>query len=167
MNEIQIGWVDLAMAGVMLLSLLVGLWRGLVFELMGLAGWVVAYVLAQLWTPEMSQYVRVGEPGSALHHGSAFVACFVLVLIVWSLLARLVRLLVRATPLTGVDRAFGGVFGLLRGLLVLLVAATLVSFTPVARSKPWTESRGAGWLNTALHGLKPVLPPEVGQHLPG
>jgi len=166
-TEIHIGWVDGVLGGVMLLSLLVGLWRGLVFELMALVGWVVAYVLAQVWTPEMSTYVRVGEPGSALHHGVAFIVCFVGVLIVWSLLARLVRMLVRATPLTGVDRVFGGLFGLLRGLVLLLLAATLVAFTPVARSKPWTESHGAAWLNTALAGLKPMLPPEVAQHLPG
>jgi membrane protein required for colicin V production len=162
----SLGWVDMVLLGVLVLSVAVGLWRGLVFELMSLAGWVVAYVLASVYTPEVSGYVPVGEPGSPLNQGTAFVVAFIGALVVWSLLARVVRLVIRATPLTVIDRVLGAGFGVLRGVVVLLAVATVIALTPVARSPEWTASHGAAWLGVALQSLKPMLPADVARHLP-
>ncbi|NRF70806.1 CvpA family protein [Aquincola sp. S2] len=161
-----LGWIDWSLLAVLTLSVLIGLWRGLVFELMSLLGWVVAYIVAQAFSPALGTYIPIGTPGSALHQGVAFAITFVLALVVWSLLARLVRLVIHATPLTLPDRALGGAFGLLRGVVLLLVVATLVTFTPAARSAAWTDSKGAAWLGSLLKGLKPVLPAEIVRHLP-
>ncbi len=164
--EPALGWVDWALLSVLALSVLVGLWRGLVFELMSLVGWVVAYVLAQMFSPQLAVYLPVGAPGTALHQGLAFVLSFVCVLIAWSLLAKLVRMGLHATPLTLIDRLLGAVFGLLRGSALLLVLATIVAFTPVLRSPPWQASQGAAWLGQVLLGLKPLLPAEMARHFP-
>ncbi len=161
-----LGWVDWTLLAVLALSVMVGLWRGLVFELMSLVGWVVAYVVAQALSPQLAGYVPVGAPGSALHQGAAFAVTFVLALLAWALLSRLVRLIVHATPLTVLDRFLGAGFGLLRGGVLLLALATLVAFTPAARSQPWQDSQGAAWLRVALQGIKPVLPADVARHLP-
>ena len=161
-----LGWVDLTLLAVLALSVVVGLWRGVVFELMSLVGWVVAYIAAQAWSPLLAPQVPVGTPGSPLQGGVAFALSFLAVLIVWSILARLARLLVHATPLTFIDRVLGAGFGLLRGAVLLLAVSTVVAFTPAARSQPWQESRGAAWLGAALQGLKPVLPDNVSRHLP-
>jgi membrane protein required for colicin V production len=75
-------------------------------------------------------------------------------------------MLVHATPLSIPDRALGAGFGLLRGMVLLLALATVVALTPAAASPGWRESRGALWLNTTLHGLKPVLPEQVAKRLP-
>ena len=160
------GWVDWPLLAVMALSVGVGLWRGLVFELMSLVGWVVAYVAAQLYSAQVAPHLPIGLPGSALNLGAGFALTFVGVLIGWTLLARLVRLLVHATPLTLIDRTLGAAFGLVRGGVLLLALATLVAFTPAARSQPWQDSQGAAWLRVALQGIKPVLPVEVARHLP-
>ncbi len=162
----NLGWVDWALLGLLGLSVLIGLARGLVFELMSLVGWVVAYVAAQVVSPRLLAHVPVGVPGSALQAGVAFVAAFVAVLITWSLLARLVRLGLHATPLTLIDRMLGAGFGLLRGGMLLLALATAVAFTPAARSQPWQDSHAAVWLSLALQGIKPMLPYEVARHLP-
>jgi membrane protein required for colicin V production len=76
-----------------------------------------------------------------------------------------VRLIVHATPLTLIDRTLGGVFGLVRALVLLLAVATVVSFTPAVRASSWQASHGAAWLGVLLSGLKPVLPPAVARHL--
>ena len=162
----DLGWVDWAMLLALGLSVLVGLARGLVFELMSLVGWAVAYFSAQLFSPQVATYVPIGAPGSALHQGAAFAATFVAVLLVWAVLARLLRLLIRATPLTVIDRLLGAVFGGLRGLLLLLVVATVVSYTPALRSQAWQDSTGAAWLGQVITVLKPFLPAEVARHLP-
>jgi len=163
MNDI--GWVDWALLAVLVASVLVGLVRGLVFEVLSLLGWVAAFVVAQTMTPDVAPHIPVGAPGSALNHGAAFAVVFVLALIAWMLTARLIRLIVHATPLTLVDRTLGGVFGLVRALVLLLAVATVVSFTPAVRAGAWQSSHGAAWLGVLLSGLKPVLPPALSRHL--
>lgn len=161
-----LAWVDGLLLAVLVVSVAVGLWRGLVFELMSLVGWVAAYVAAQAFSPQLAAWVPVGSPGSALHQGAAFAATFVLALIAWSLLARLLRLVIHATPLTVIDRLLGAGFGLLRGAVLLLALATVVAFTPAVRSMAWQASTGAAWLGAALHSIQPWLPDEVVRHLP-
>ena len=65
--------------------------------------------------------------------------------------ARLIQLVLHATPLSIVDRALGIVFGLLRGVVLLLAVAVAVGLTPAAKSSAWQHSRGAGVL-AALAG---------------
>jgi membrane protein required for colicin V production len=161
-----IGWVDWVLLAVLLASVAVGLVRGLVFEVLSLLGWVAAYIAAHVASPLVAPHLPLGAPGSALNQGAAFAITFVLALIVWILLARLIRLLIHATPLTLIDRTLGGVFGLARALVLLLAVATVVSFTPAVRAASWQASHGAAWLGVMLAGLKPVLPPAVARHLP-
>jgi membrane protein required for colicin V production len=163
---VELGWVDWALLGVLLLSLAVGIWRGAVFEVLSLAGWLVAYVVAQLFAAQVAPQVPIGVAGSALNHGATFALLFLATLIVWAIASRLVRLLIHATPLKALDRTLGGAFGLLRGAVVLLALATVVLLTPASRSADWQASQGAAWLTALLHGLKPMLPSELAHHLP-
>jgi membrane protein required for colicin V production len=159
-------WVDLAFAAVMLLSAAVGLWRGLVFEVLSLLGWVVAYVVAQVSAPVVAQSLPIGAPGSPLNYAASFAASFIVAMIVWTIAVKLLRAVLHATPLQVVDRVLGAGFGVLRGGVILLVVATVVMLTPMAKSPAWRQSQGAGWLSAALHVLKPMLPEALGRHLP-
>jgi membrane protein required for colicin V production len=160
------GTVDIALLVVLALSIIVGLVRGLLFEVLSLAGWVAAYIAAQMFTPMVAPHLPVGTPGSGINQAAGFVATFVLALIAWALAARLVRMLVRASPLSTLDRVLGAGFGLLRGAVLLLALATVVALTPMSRSAAWQSSKGAAWLDAALQGLKPVLPEQVARHIP-
>jgi membrane protein required for colicin V production len=82
------------------------------------------------------------------------------------LLAWLVKKLVEAAGLRPVDRTLGAAFGLVRGAVLLLAAATVILMTPLRSGQWWTESTGAGVSTTVLRGLKPVLPERFGQYLP-
>lgn len=159
-------WVDWVLLAVLLLSIVVGLWRGLVFEILSLVGWVAAYVAAQALVSTVAPLLPIGTPGGALNQGVTFAILFVFALIIWALLSRLLRMVIHATPLQAVDRVLGAGFGLLRGALLLLVMATVVTLTPAARSPAWQDSQGAAWLGAMLNGLKPVLPESLAQHLP-
>ena len=161
---IDLGWVDIALAAFLALSVIVGLARGFVFELLSLAGWIAAY-FAGLWlTPMCQSWIHVGEPGSSLNYGATFACVFLLALIIWSLGARLVRALVRATPLSAFDRLLGAGFGLVRGLAVMLVVVTVVGMSPWGRSNAWQRSQGVIWLNAMLHELRPLFTNVVPQH---
>ena len=163
--DVQLGWVDIALLSVFALSVLIGLWRGFVFEIVSLLGWVVAFVIANTVGALLANYIPLGDIGSPMRLWAAYILVFVLVLLTCTLLARMLRALVSATPLSFVDRLLGGIFGIARGALILVVVAMLVSLSPYASSTIWKDSHGALWLGMALEGLKPVLPQSLNVHI--
>jgi len=163
--DIQLGWVDLALLAVFGLSVLVGLWRGFVFEIVSLLGWLVAFIIANSAGPFLADLVPAQAADAQVRLWGAYIVVFVLVLVTCTLLARMLRALVAATPLSFVDHLLGGVFGVARGALILVVVATLVTLSPYAGAAPWKNSHGALWLGLALEGLKPVLPQSLNVHI--
>jgi membrane protein required for colicin V production len=161
----ELPWMDWLLMAVLAASVMVGFVRGLVFECLSLAGWLVAWFVAQWAAPQLATHLPVGDAGSTLQLGAAFALIFLLAVAVWTLLARLVRMLVHATPLSLLDRALGGGFGVFRGLVLLLAVATVVALTPAAQSAIWRGSHGALLLGQALQTLKPLLPEPAARFL--
>ena len=156
----SLGIVDLAMLAVVALSALVGAVRGLTFEVLSLLGWVAAW-FAGLWLgPWLAPHLPVGTPGSPLNAVAAFASAFLIVLVLWGLGARAVSALVGKTLLRPLDRLLGALFGILRGVLVLLVLTLLISHTPASITPAWRESYGAAWLNALLGEVMPYLAPD-------
>jgi membrane protein required for colicin V production len=154
----ELAWVDIVLLAVLAMSVLVGLWRGFVFEIVSLLGWVAAFVFANLSASSVSELLPSEQANAAVRYWVAYALVFVIVLIACSLLARMMRALISATPLSLLDRVLGGAFGVARGAVVLVAFATLVALSPFAHDAWWQQSRGAVWLGQALVGLKPVLP---------
>lgn len=153
------GWIDLLLLLGLLGSLLLGLWRGVAYEVLSLFGWLLAWLLAQAWSGDVAARLPFGPPGSALRLGAGFLATFVGVLVLWRLITWLVQQLLQASPLAPLDRALGAGFGLLRGLLIMLLVVQLGSLTPLVRSAGWRESQGVQLSRAVLGVLVPLLPP--------
>jgi|SRR6218665_3002272 len=164
--DFAVSWVDLLLLGLLLVSVLLGLWRGLVFEVLSLAGWVVAYFGAPYVAPTLAQWLPQERMGPSLLHVASLVLGFLLILLVWGLGAKLLRALIHATPLSILDRLAGAGFGVLRGVLVCLLLVVVVSMTPAVASPTWQASQLAPWLQVLLQGLKPVLPDEMVKLIP-
>ena len=156
-------WLFLA---VLFASLALGAWRGLVYELVSVLGWVAAFVIAQWLAPDAAVWLPMGQAGDAVRYAAGFVLVFIVTAFAAGLLAWLVKKLVEAVGLRPVDRTLGAAFGLVRGVVLLLAAATVILMTPLHSGQWWTESTGAGVSTTVLRGLKPVLPERFGQYLP-
>jgi membrane protein required for colicin V production len=157
------GWVDWTLLALVGLSVLIGLMRGLVFEVLSAAGWLVAYFAAQWFTPQWSAYVPfsipIGAAGSALNHAATFGVIFIACLLVWGIASKIVRMLIRAVPgISAADRLMGGVFGLVRAMVLMVAVVTVVGLTPLAKSAAWQQSHVAVWTQDLLVGLKSVLP---------
>jgi membrane protein required for colicin V production len=155
-------WIAVTLVAV---SLLLGLMRGLAFEVVLLAGWVVAFLCAE-WLADDVGRLLPGEPTETWHFAGGFVLVFVVVAFGGGLVAALTRKLVTAIGLRPVDRVLGGVFGLARSAVALLVAAVVVHLLALSDSVWWRESRSAVVLDTALQGLKPSLPEKLASYLP-
>lgn len=160
-------WLDWFLLAVLLVSVVLGLWRGLVYEVMSVLGWVLAFVLAQWYAPEVAPRLPMGNASQPIRHAGAFVVVFVVMAFAGGLLAFITRKLVESVGLRPVDRTLGGAFGLLRGIVILLALMIVVDMTPLKNETWVAESRGAAVLTAAIKGLKPVLPEEFAKYLPG
>ena len=151
---------------VLLASMLMGAWRGLVFEVLSLLGWVVSFFVAQWFAHDVAAMLPMGDASDSLRYAAGFLAVFVASVFACGFITWLAKKLVESIGLRPVDRTLGAAFGVLRGLVLLLAVAVVAGLTPMHEALWWQESRGAPLLADILRGLKPALPEEFGRHLP-
>lgn len=156
-------WVILA---VLAASVLLGLWRGLVYEVLSVLSWIAAFLLAQWFAPTAAAWQPLEVVPEALRYAAGFLLVFIAAMFAGGLLAWLVKKMIEAVGLRPVDRALGGLFGLVRGAVVVLVLGVVVHLTGLKDGAWWTESMAAGVATAALRGLKPVVPETFGAYLP-
>ena len=156
-------WMAIAFLGV---SMLVGAFRGLVYEVISLAGWIAAFVCAQWFAADVAAWLPFGEPQATWRYAAGFVLVFVGVAFGVGLVASLMRRLITAVGLRPIDRLLGAVFGVARAVVALLVLAVVVHLLALSGSAWWQTSQSAVVLNAALQALKPALPEKLASYLP-
>lgn len=147
-------------------SLLVGAWRGLVYEVMSVIGWLTAFVLAQWFATDVATRLPMQSAGESLRYAAGFVIVFVASVFIAGLISALLRKLISVIGLRPVDRLLGAGFGLFRGLILLLALTVVLHLTSMAQSDWWQNSQGGPVLSSLLKGLKPILPAHFGAYLP-
>jgi membrane protein required for colicin V production len=150
----------------LLASVGLGVWRGFVYEVLSVLNWLLAFVLAQWLGADVGRQLPIGEYSEALRQIVGFVLVFVVSVFLGGLLVWGLPKLIEQAGLRPVDRVLGGVFGLLRGLILLLALTVLVLMTPLKSQVWWREAAGVRLSVEALKVLKPVLPQSVGKYLP-
>lgn len=155
---------DLAILGILLVSIVVSLIRGFIKEVFSILVWVAAIIAAfQVAGP----FAEALEPIVDLPSARiilAFAAVFVLVLVIGGLISFLIGKMVEKTGLSPTDRLFGAVFGLARGLAIVVLAVLLMRVTPFAEDPWWHQSRllptfeamaehASAWLPESVRGL--------------
>jgi membrane protein required for colicin V production len=159
-------FVDWTLIGILALSFLIGVWRGLVYEVLSVFVWIAAFVLAQWFAPEVAAKLPMAGTAQSLRYAAGFVLVFVGTAFVAGLLVQLIKKMVTAVGLRPVDRTLGAVFGLLRGAILLLAIAVVMNMTALRSQTDWQASQGASMLTGLLVKLKPLLPQEFGKYLP-
>ncbi len=152
---------DYVFLAVLALSAAVGMWRGLVSEVMALVAWVVALLAAWRYAGMAAGLLQGQIADPAWRHVAGFALIFVAVLMVAALLRFLLRELLRAVGLGAADRLFGALFGLARGLAIAFVVVLLGGLIGVAREPWWANALFAPPLETAVIAAKPWLPDAV------
>ncbi len=157
-------WFDYAVFAVLGFSLLVGVLRGLMRELISLAGWVAAFVLATVFSGDAARWMPESL-GPLLGGLLAFLAVFVGVLLVTFFIGLILSMILRAAGLGAADRMLGAAFGFVRGVVIVLVAVMLAGLTPLPREAFWNQAVLSGPFETAVLALKPFLPDGLAQRL--
>jgi membrane protein required for colicin V production len=161
----QLATLDWIFLAVLLASMVLGAWRGLVSEVLSLMGWVAGFFLAQWFAPDVARVLPMAGAGEQMRYAAGFLLVFIAAVFGFGLMAFLVSKLVASVGLRPIDRVLGAGFGILRGLLLLLAATVVVGMTPLKNSAEWSASKGAHAAGVALAALKPMLPQDFGKYL--
>jgi membrane protein required for colicin V production len=157
-------WFDYGVLIVLGLSLLLSLFHGLIREIVSLAGWVTAFVLATLFGGHVAS-ILPASLGPLLGALIGFLLLFSGVLVISMFIRLALSYMVRAAGFSSADRALGAVFGLIRGLIIVLVLVMLAGLTPLPREPFWRNAALSGPFETVVLALRPFLPDGLAQRL--
>lgn len=158
-------WLDYGILALLAASMVWSALRGVVREIVSLGGWIIAFLAANLFAGPLAAHLPQAIPGDTLRTLAAFLAIFVLALICSALVGMLMSRLVNAVGLGSLDRALGALFGIARGMLLVMVAVLAAGLTSAPRQAWWTESMSGEPLKQAALALKPWLPDSFAQRL--
>lgn len=157
--------LDWILAAVLVFSLLLGAWRGLVYEVLSVLGWAVSFYAAQWMAPQVAMMLPLQTASEPVRYAAAFALVFIGAVFAAGLLAALLKKLVDAIGLRPVDRTLGAAFGVLRGMIMLLAATVVMDMTALKSSAWWQASTGAQMLTATLTSLRPLLPEQFAKYL--
>lgn len=134
-------WADWVILGILLVSSLISVKRGFVKEALSLATWLVAFIVAMLFSARLALLLVNLIETPSIREMVAFALLFASTLIVGAMVNHLVSEVVRMTGLAGTDRFFGMIFGLARGLVVVMALLILLpSLLPLHQDQWWHQS---------------------------
>ena len=150
---------------VLLASIVISTLRGLVKEILSLVSWVVAFVVANAYGAALAPMLPSMIPGDAVRLMVAFVALFLGVRVLMGLLSLALEALVKASGLSLADRGLGGLFGLARGIVIVLFAVILCGMTTIPQQDFWKNALLSPMAETGARTVKPFLPAALTQHV--
>ncbi len=152
---------DYVVATILLVSIIVSVLRGLVREILSLIGWVAAFVVASLFAEQFATML-VFLPS---HPVLRTIVAFLLLLLGMALLMAIVNWAimraVQAAGLTLADRGLGGLFGLARGVVIVLALVMVAGMTKLPQMDFWKQALLSPLAETAVRTVKPWLPESI------
>jgi len=158
-------WVDYAILGIVALSAVIGLFRGFTREAIGLATWILAFFVAYKLAEPVAVLLEEFISARSVRLAAAFGALFIVVLIIGAIVNYTVSKLVNKTGFAGTDRALGSIFGVLRGIGVLIILVLLAGVTAVPKDAWWEESIFIGRLEEGAIWVRDWLPTDLAEEI--
>ena len=157
-------WLDFVFIGILSLSIIISLFRGLIREVLSLLIWAgafwVAYQFVDVGANALSPYVDL----PSARHLIAFVGLFLAALIIGGMINFVVGKLILKTGLSGTDRFFGMFFGALRGLVAVVAITFFVNATPLSEDPWWKESQLAPHFVKVSEWVRNNMPEEFSSY---
>ena len=133
--------VDYLIIGLVAVSVLVGYFRGLIYEAMSIATWLAAIWLAWRFGGGASPLVASLFDSPAVQQWLGRAIIFLLVLVIGGLAAWLISMVVKKTGLSGTDRTLGMVFGFVRGALIVGLLVIVGEALGFSQDPWWQDSK--------------------------
>lgn len=156
---------DYVVLVVMGLSVLLAVLRGGVSEMVSLGAWVLAFWLAQHYSPALAALLPPEVPGPELRLIAGFVGIFLGVWFVSAIVRLTLSQFIRAVGLGPLDRLMGALFGLARGLIIVLALVIVCGMTPLPRQPIWRNAMFSPPLEALALTLRPWLPTTLARQI--
>ena len=151
---------------IVILSVLLGWWRGLVYEILSLLSWVTAYFVAKSWAAEFTPYMPEVLESDTLKSTAAFLAVFIVTLILCGVAAWALNKLIKSFGLDWrTDGVMGAFFGFVRGWILVLVIILFAGLTKLPQTPFWRDALLSKPLQNAALLAKDLLPDDIGKRV--
>jgi membrane protein required for colicin V production len=150
---------------ILIASIVISTMRGLVKEILSLLSWVIAFVIANAYGAQLAPMLPSVIPGEIVRLMVAFVALFLGVRILMGLLTLALDAMITASGLSLADRGLGGLFGLARGLVIVLTGVILCGMTSIPQQAFWKDALLSPIAESGARTVKPFLPAALAQHV--
>jgi len=156
----NLNWIDYTILAIVLLSLLIGIVRGFVCEVISLITWIVAFILAfEYAAPVAAHFTFIKSPAGG--YVLAFAGIFIIVLIIGISINVLVRQMWQRTGVPAMDRLLGLLLGIVRGVLIIAFILLFVKASPLNQEETVKNSQLIPLFNPIVTWLQKVLPEKI------
>ena len=156
---------DYAVLAILLISIVVSVLRGLVREILSLIGWVAAFVVASMFAETVAPYLTVLPSHPVLRTIVAFLLLLLGMALVMAVLNWGIMRAIQAAGLSLADRGLGGLFGLARGVVIVVALVMVGGMTKLPQMDFWKEAMFSPLAETAVKTVKPWLPADIGSKI--
>lgn len=137
--------MDIIVVGIVLVSLLVGMYLGCVRVISGVGGWIGAALATLYGFPHARPVARGWIADSLIADAVAGIAIFVVTLILFSFISHAISRRVRESGLRPVDRSLGLLVGLAMGVLVVSAGYLIIDQATESEDRPdWFQNAKTG-----------------------
>lgn len=155
-------WVVIGIVGV---SAVIGAWRGLVGEALAILAWIIALLAAWLFGASVGAALFAGVSDAGLRMAAGFATVILLVLVAMAILKLLLRKVLKALGLSLTDRLLGVLFGIARGVAIVLLLVLVGGLTSAPRTSWWKEATLSPPLEIVVLAGRPMLPPDLARKI--
>lgn len=161
--------LDLVVIGIVVLSGLLAMVRGFTREVLAIASWVVAAIVAYFFYPQAAPYVvqyAVKQP-PLLVNGLAFGGVFLVTLMISYIITSKLSDFILDSRIGALDRTLGFLFGAARGFLLAIIGFGFFSWLVTEKQQPqWVaDAKFRPILTTSWERLKAILPDNIDESL--
>jgi membrane protein required for colicin V production len=157
--------VDTVVVGVLFVSVLVSIIRGITKEILSLVAWIAAFYVAAQFCADVAEWLPQSVHGAVLRIAIGFVLLLLAVRLLGTLVNWALDAMIRAAGLKLADRGLGGLFGFLRGCVIVLCMAVVAGLTDLPRRAEWRQAMTTPWVELAMQSVKPLLSEEVAAYI--
>ncbi|MBA3696494.1 MAG: CvpA family protein [Methylotenera sp.] len=156
---------DYAVLVIIALSIILSVMRGLVAEVLSIAGWVAAFYVAKTYAAEMLPMIPLDIPAESLRVLAAFLVLFLATLLVTTLLAIALSAIFKKIGLGWLNRLLGALFGITRGLLIVCIIVFLAGLTDIPKDARWRNAMFSAPIEAMVINMLPWLPESIAKHV--
>ena len=154
-------WIDIIMLIFVAISILIGIYRGFVKEVLSVTAWVLAAFVAFRFGQQASVYIKPYISQEPLALAVAYVAVFLVALIAFSIVGHIVSQIFASSGMSGFDRSLGSVFGVLRAAIVVAILILVGRFMAMDQQQWWLDSEFLPHFEPLVEWIKAFLPEDI------